>query len=344
MRSGSTTHRDEVASGPVSPDQPNPESRNRNSRSLIVGVANRFAVIPILVAVLIFAEFEDHTFLTRSSLTTLLTQNASLGIIAVGLTFVLVGGGMDISVGAIYAAGASVYTKTSLHTSLFVAFLAAIAVGLLAGLVNGVCVTRFKFNPFVTTLGTASLFGGLVVVYAGNNAVTPTSAAFGNLGNSTLAGIPYSVILLVVVIALGSLLLHRTSFGKSLFAVGGSLKASHLAGLRTDAIRLTSYLISGGCAALAGVLYASETGISESNLGGATIALTALAIVVLGGTSLYGGEGAMWRTVVGFIILASVTTLFTVMAVGQPVQDLVEGSIVVMVLYLDASVKRRGAK
>jgi ribose transport system permease protein len=304
---------------------------------------SRFAVLPILVAVLIFSEVEVHNFFTWSLFKILLSQNASLGIIAVGLTFVLISGCMDISVGAVYAAGASVYTKVGLHSSMALALLLAILVGIVAGVVNGILVTKFKFNPFVTTLSTASLFGGLVVVYAGNNAVTPTNPGFGTLGNGAVAGIPYSVILLVAVVALGTLLLHRTSFGRSLYATGGSPAASRLAGLNIDLFRLISYVISGGCAALAGVLYASQTGVSESNLGGNTVALTALAIVVLGGTSLFGGEGAMWRTVAGFIILASVTTLFSVLAVTQPFQDLIEGLIVVVALVLDASARRRGA-
>jgi ribose transport system permease protein len=150
-------------------------------------------------------------------------------------------------------------------------------------------------------------------------------------------------VLLVGAILISVLLMHRTAFGKSLFAVGGSPGASHLAGLRTDWMRMLTYLISGLCAAVAGVLYASQTGISESDLGGNTIALTAVAIVVLGGTSLFGGEGAVWRTVVGLVILSSVSTLFTVLAVGQPAQDMVEGGIVVAALILDASARNRGA-
>lgn len=321
----------------------NDEAMDVSRRTRIMRYYSRFAVIPILVAVLIFSEVEVHNFFTWSLFQILLSQNASLGIIAVGLTFVLISGCMDISVGAVYAAGASVYTKVGLHSSMALAFVLAIVVGLIAGAINGILVTRLKFNPFVTTLSTASLFGGLVVVYAGNNAVTPTNPGFGSLGNGAIAGVPYSIILLVAVVALGTLLLHRTSFGRSLYATGGSPAASRLAGLNIDAFRLISYVISGGCAALAGVLYASQTGVSESNLGGDTVALTALAIVVLGGTSLFGGEGAMWRTVAGFIILASVTTLFSVLAVSQPFQDLIEGLIVVVALVLDASARRRGA-
>lgn len=304
----------------------------------------RYAVLPILVAVLILAEVEDHAFFTWGSIRTVLTQNASLGIIAVGLTFVLIGGGMDISVGAVYAIGAAVYTKVGLHASLAFAFVIAMVVGLIAGLINGVLVTRFKLNAFVTTLGTASLFGGLIVVYAGSTPISPTNPGFGTFGNGSIGGVPYSLILLVVVFGLGTLVLHRSSFGKSLFAVGGSPQASHIAGLRADLFRLSSYLISGGCAALAGILYASQTGSGASNLGGDTVALTGLAVVVLGGTSLFGGTGAMWRTVVGFVILSSVVTLFTVLAVGQAVQYLIEGGIVLLALILDASAGRRAER
>lgn len=313
------------------------------ARSAVTHAYSRYAVLPILVGVLVLAQVEDSNFLTWPSIQLMLQQNASLGIIAVGLTFVLIGGGIDISVGALYAAGASVYTKIALHHSLVLAFVVAVAAGIAAGIANGLLVTRLKFNSFVTTLGTASLFGGLVVVYAGNQALVPRNPAFGALGNNSFGGVAYVVIILVATVLFGSLALHRTSFGKSLFAIGGSFGASHLVGLRVDLYRLFTYVISSTCATVAGVIYASQIGISESGLGGNLVALTAIAIVVLGGTSLFGGDGAMWRTIVGFTILASITTIFTVLAVTQPVQDMIEGGIVVTALILDAAARHRSA-
>lgn len=306
-------------------------------QNAVIRVYSRYSVLPILVAVLVFAEVEDKTFFTWSSIQLTLAQNASLGIMAIGLTFVLVGGGIDISVGSLYAAGASVYTKIGLNHSLIVAFLAGLATGVVGGLINGVLVTRFKFNPFVTTLGTAYLFSGLVIKYSGYLALAPHNPAFGTLGNGSLSGVQYVVMILIAAVIVGALVLHRTSFGKSLFAIGGSFGASHLAGLRTDLFRLATYVISGVCAAFAGMIYASQAGVSESTLGGFSAALIAIAIVVLGGTSLYGGEGAMWRTAVGFLIIASITTLFTVLAVSDAVQEAIEGGIVVLALILDAS-------
>jgi ribose transport system permease protein len=301
----------------------------------------RYAVIPVMIGVLIYAQTVSAQFLTWPSLNLMFRQNASLGIIAIGLTFVLIGGGIDISVGALYAAGASVYTKFALDHSLTVSFCAAMAVGVAGGVVNGVLVTKLKFSPFVTTLGTASLFSGIVVLYAGNLAIAPTNPSFRDLGRGEAFGVSYIVIVLVAVGVVGGFVLHRTAFGRSLYAVGGSFNASHIAGLRTDLVRLATYVISGVCAALAGVIYASQTGISESDLGGSIVALTTLAIVVLGGTSLYGGEGAMWRTAAGLVILASITTIFTLLAVTEPVQEMVEGGIVVAALILDSSGRNR---
>jgi ribose transport system permease protein len=301
----------------------------------------RYAVIPVGIAVLIYAQTVSTQFLTWPSLNLMLKQNAGLGIIAIGLTFVLVGGGIDISVGALYAAGASVYTKLALDHSLLFSFCAAMLVGVAGGVVNGFLVTKLKFSPFVTTLGTASLFGGIVVLYAGNLAIAPTNPSFRDLGRGSAFGVSYLVLVLVAVGLVGGLVLHRTAFGTSLFAVGGSFNASYIAGLRTDFVRLVTYVISGVCSTLAGVIYASQTGISESDLGGSVVALTTLAIVVLGGTSLYGGEGAMWRTAAGLVILASITTIFTLLAVTEPVQEMVEGGIVVLALILDSSGRNR---
>ncbi|MGD9961382.1 ABC transporter permease [Nocardioides sp.] len=301
----------------------------------------RFAVIPVMVGVLVLAQVLNSQFLTWPSINLMLRQNASLGLIAIGLTFVLIGGGIDISVGALYAAGASVYTKVALDHSLLTALCAAIATGVVGGVVNGLLVTKLKFSPFVATLGTASLFGGLVVLYAGNLAIAPTNPAFRDLARGDVLGVSNVVIALLVIGVVAALVLHRTAFGKSLYAVGGSFSASYVAGLRTDSIRLVTYVISGACATFAGVIYASQTGISQSDLGGSVVALTTIAIVVLGGTSLYGGEGAIWRTAAGFMILASVTTIFTMLAVDEPLQEIVQGAIVVGALILDASGRKR---
>ncbi len=299
----------------------------------------RYGIVLVLVAVFIVALTQNGSFFAWSSFQTVLSQNAAIGVVAVGMTFVLIAGGIDISVGGIYAAGSVVYTRVALTQSLPLALLAALAVGAVLGSANALLTTRLRFNPFVTTLGTGSIFSGLVVMYGGINAIVPTNAGFGSLGNGGVGGIPYLVIVLVAAVAVGALLLHRTSFGKSLYAVGGNLEASRLGGLRTDGLRAVTYVISGLCAAFAGVLVASQTGVGQANIGG-NVALDAIVIVVIGGTSLFGGIGAMWRTAVGILILATINSLFNVLAISQAGQSLITGTILVLALALDAMTRR----
>jgi ribose/xylose/arabinose/galactoside ABC-type transport system permease subunit len=300
----------------------------------------RFAIVPILIAILILAQIEDPGFYYWNSVTEVLSQNASISIVAIGMTFVLIGGGVDISVGSLYAAGSCVYAKIALHNSLPLAFVLALVAGLVGGAFNGFIVTKLRFNPFVATLGTASVYGGIVLTYAGTSAISPTNQSFGTLGLGTVGSLPYLDIILVIVFLAGAVALHRTTFGKSLYAIGGNLKATRLAGLRTDQLRASTYLISGVCAAFGGVLAASQTGIGQATAGGGTtVALDAIAIAVLGGTSLLGGEGAMWRTGIGILILATVNSLFNVLAVDAATQALIEGAILLLALIVDAAIR-----
>jgi ribose/xylose/arabinose/galactoside ABC-type transport system permease subunit len=300
----------------------------------------RLAIVPILIVILILAQVEDPGFYYWGSVTEVLSQNASISIVAIGMTFVLIAGGVDISVGSLYAAGSCVYAKMALHDSLPVAFVLALLAGLVGGAFNGFIVTKLRFSPFVATLGTASVYGGIVLAYAGASAISPTNASFGTLGRGTLGSVPYLDLILVIMFLVGAAWLHRTAFGKSLFAIGGNLNATRLAGLRTGRLRASTYLISGACAAFGGVLAASQTGIGQATAGGGTtVALDAIAIVVLGGTSLLGGEGAMWRTGVGILILATVNSLFNVLAIDAATQALIEGAILLLALVIDAGIR-----
>lgn len=309
------------------------------ARGAATVVMTRYVVVPILIALLIYTELNDHLFFTWTSIRVVLSDNASIGLIAVGLTPVLLAGGFDISVGSVYAGGASVYSTMGMHQNLVFSLVVAIVAGIAAGAINGFLTTVLKLNAFVATLGTASLFAGLTLAYGGDVAQTPSNPLFPSLGNGAFASVPYTVIVLVAALILGALLVHRTPFGKSLYAIGGSPGASRLVGLPIARYRFITYLISGGCAALAGAIYASQTGVSTTDLGGLYTALTALAMIVLGGTSLYGGEGSMWRTAIGVLVLAVITNLFNTFSISEAVQELVEGLIVLAALGLDSVIR-----
>jgi ribose transport system permease protein len=321
-------------------------SRNRlstHAREWLAAIGNaynRWGAAVALAVVLAIGWSADPTLFEWGSLRYLLAQNAGLGIVAVGMTFVIIVGGIDISVGSVFAIGACVYARMSLHTSLIVAGLIALALCCAAGVVNGLLITKGRLNPFVVTLGTASLFGGAVWLYAGNDAILPTNASFSTLGTGQLGSVPYADVALAAVFLLGAVGLHRSVAGKLVFAVGGNATAATLNGVRTDAVRVGAYALSGVCAGFAGMLGASQTGVALASMGGTNVALMSIAIVVIGGTSLLGGNGAMWRTVCGFLIIATINDLFNVLGISIAVQYIVEAGVLIPALILDAVTRR----
>jgi ribose transport system permease protein len=301
---------------------------------------NRWGAAIALAVVLAIGWTADNTLFGWGSLRYLLAQNAGLGVVAVGMTFVIIVGGIDISVGSVFALGACVYARMSMHTSLVLAGLVALPLCCAAGLVNGLLVTKGRLNPFVVTLGTASLYGGAAWLYAGNDAIVPTNAAFGSLGTGQLGSVPYADIALASVFVLGAAGLHRSIAGKLVFAVGGNATAATLNGVRADAVRIGAYVLSGLCAGFAGILGASQTGVALASMGGTNIALMSIAIVVIGGTSLLGGSGAMWRTLCGFLVIATINDLFNVLGITIAVQNIVEAAVLIPALMLDALTRR----
>jgi ribose transport system permease protein len=184
------------------------------------------------------------------------------------------------------------------------------------------------------------VFGGIAFLYSDSQPFIVTDPAFTALGRASWLGLPIAVWVLAGVLTAGGLVLSRTVYGRSLYVVGGNDEAARLAGLRVGALRASTYVIVAACAALAGMIIASRLSVGQADIG-RTVALDAIAVVVIGGTSLFGGEGAMWRTAVGLLILAVLTNLFDSLAVDTNVQSIVKGAIVVAAVSLDALARRR---
>lgn len=323
-------------------DKPAPERDprgNRNAR-IIFDLSRRYAIVGVLVAVVITSNAMYPGFFAPENIKNILSQNAPVGIVAVGMTFVIIAGGFDLSVAAVFAASGVTFASYADKVPMFQAALIAMLVGVVAGAVNGIIVTKLHVNPFVATLGSASVFGGLAFLYSDSAPIIPTNPGFEELDNGALAGVPYSVLIFAGVVIVGGVVLSKSVFGRSVFAVGGNDEAARLAGMRVERIRFVTYMITGLCAAVAGMIVASRTGVGQAD-SGASITLDAIAIVIIGGTSLMGGEGAMWRTVVGLAILATINNLFDSLALDTAAQSLVKGLIVIGAVALDSRTRRR---
>jgi ribose transport system permease protein len=325
-----------VASDPVRTVRPALGAARANpSRILLSG-----AVMWVLLLLIVVCQILYPGFLARQNIFNILSQNSQVGLIALGMTFVMIAGGFDLSVGAIYAAGATFYAAQANVLPLPIAAILTVALGFVAGTINGLIVTRLKVNPFIATLGTSSIFGGAAYLYSHSAPIMVNASGFNAFGAGKWAGVPISLILLITVYAVGWLVLAKTVYGRSLYAVGGNPEAAHLAGLRVDLLKTSTYALVGMLSAVGGMIIASRLSIGQADIAG-TMSLDAIAIVIIGGTSLFGGSGSVWRTAVGLLLLAVLTNLFDALALDSNFQSLIKGAIIIGAVALDAVSRRR---
>jgi ribose transport system permease protein len=307
---------------------------------LVADVLLRYAMVWILILVAIVARQVYEGFFDATNLRILANQMTPITIIAVGSTFVIIAGCFDLSVGAIFATASVIYAIQVDHIGIWPAFGVTLAAGVAAGAVNGVLVTVLKINTFIATLGSSSLFVGLAYTMSNQGQVSPNALDFGNLGSTQWGGVWAVTYLLVAIIAIGAIVLHLTTFGLAVFAVGGNAEAARLAGKRVGLVIIGTYIISAVCAALAGMITASQSGVGAAGISG-TVALDAITIVIVGGTSLLGGEGAIWRTVVGALIIAIISNVLGSRGVTNTEQLIVKGGVLILAVALDSFTRSR---
>lgn len=313
-----------------------------SGKKSIGSYASKYAMLGVLIALIIVATVLYPGFLNPANIGNILTQNAAVGIIAIGMTFVIISGGFDLSVGATYALGATLFAGLTLQTgSVVLAGFGALAAGVIAGVVNGTIISRLNVNPFVATLGTSSIISGIAYIYSNSSPfIVNGIPAFQDLALTRILGVPLPIWILIAMFVIAALLLAKSTFGRNIYAVGGNYEAAWLTGLRVKGLNSSVYILTGGLAALAGMMDSSRLGVGQADVG-ASIALDAIAIVVVGGTSLLGGEGAIWRSAVGLLILATLTNVFYSLNVSQHWQLIAKGVIVVAAVAVDAVIRSR---
>jgi ribose transport system permease protein len=260
-------------------------------------------LIALLVLCLVTALLTGR-FLSPLNLTNILVQSSIMAVIAIGMTFVIIGGGFDLSVGSTVALAGCIAAMAMVQFGLAAGVLAGIATGIAVGLVNGVIVAKLGINPFISTLGTMVLVRGLVYLITGGAPVgddrLPT--AFLAFGSARLLGIHYLVWVPSVLLVVLSWVMAATPYGRRIYATGGNREAAYLSGVPVDRIIASTYIWCGGLAGLAGVMLAARLQ-SGQPTAGEYYELTAIAAVILGGASLHGGEGALYKSIIGVFIM-----------------------------------------
>ncbi|PCK85341.1 ribose ABC transporter permease [Rhizobium sophoriradicis] len=295
-----------------------------------------------LVAIVIIFGLLAPDFLSQRNLLNILQQSSINACLALGMTLVIISGGIDLSVGPT-AAIAAVISATLLVAGVPVplAILAGLGIGVLCGLVNGVLVAYAGLQPFIVTLGTLSTYRAVALIYTGGNPVLGVPQSFRTLFNGSAAGIPNSVVMVAVVALLACVLLKKTPLGEYLLAVGGNEEAAYVAGVPIAMTKITAYVISGVLAALASMILIGRLGAAEPILGNLW-ELDAIAAAAIGGASLMGGKGSVIGTLLGAIILGAMRNGLTLMNVQAFYQLLATGLIILVAMMIDRVTRGRG--
>jgi len=291
----------------------------------------------ILVFTVIFFGIMEPSFLSFFNLQNILLQTSINGIMAIGMTYIIINGNIDLSVGMIMALCAAVVISLQPY-GLIVAVLASLATGVIIGAINGIFVAKAQINAFIVTLAAMIGVKGLLFVYTGERAIIGTNMAFTYLASSRLGPIPVPAVIFIVLLILGEYVLRNTTHGRDAYAVGGNMDAAEKAGIKVKKHIIVNFMLSGGLAALAGIVSASRINTATPTLGRMNH-LWVIIAVVLGGTNLDGGYGNLVRTLGGIFVIGILNNGLNLMNVHTFYNMLLMGIILILVIFISKKFK-----
>ena len=300
---------------------------------------SRYGIV-VAYGILIFAvASQSDRFLTKRNWLNLLDQAAPLGLIAVGVTLCIIAGIFDLSTGSVFALAAVVAAKVAAVDPWF-GVAVGVGVGALLGLFNSLVMRTTGINSFIGTLSTSIIFRGIALLTTSGLIVSVADRKYKTLGTETFLDAKLTVWVFAAVAIILGITLARTTLGRALYAIGGNPEAARLVGIRVGAVQTFAYVASGTCAALAGVLTSSRTGSAQADIG-IGLELSSITAVVVGGTSIFGGEGAVWRTVIGVMLLQTIGNAFNLLGVDPTYKQVVQGVLILAAVSIDHLGRRR---
>ncbi len=321
--------------------EPTFQRRVRSRRRLRAEHVRDYGIIVFVVAIFVYFSFASPVFLTVDNLLNIVYAQTPVGIAACAVTLAIIAGNFDLSLGAMLALSEVLGAWVAVHWGVGWFFPVAIVSGGVMGLINGLIITKLRVNAFLATLATALAFVGAATAVTGGLLITPTQSAFVFIGQNKAWGlIQYPNFIFLAVAIILQIVLAYTVFGRHLYGVGGNREGARLSGLKVDRIVIITFVITGLACGLAGMVDASTTGSGSSQVG-VTLALDAIAGVALGGTSIFGGVGSVWRTVVGVMMLGIITNGFNLLGVADYWQQIVRGFLIVGAVAVGSVIERR---
>ena len=289
-----------------------------------------------LFVMMIIVTIIDPKFIQLSNISNVIRQVSINGLIALGMTFVILTGGIDLSVGSVFALTGAVLAKMLINgVNPLLAVLLTLGLGLVLGVINGLLIAKGKLQPFIATLGTVTLYRGITRVFMEGRPITGFKSKFvDNIGRGYVLGIPIPIIILIIAVLIALFITKRTVFGKEVYAVGGNEKTAHFSAINVDRVKIKVYALSGLLTTIAGIILMSRLNSAQPNAG-LGYELDAIAAVVLGGASMSGGKGKIWGTFVGILIIGVLNNSLNMLRISSFYQDVAKGVVILLAVLFD---------
>lgn len=313
----------------------------KNNNTFVIMLKKLFVKQPVwvvlLVCIILFSILSPY-FLTLMNITNILIQSSIIGFMAIGMTFILINGNIDLSVGSLMALVSAVVIILQ-PLGIFFSVTIGLLIGILIGILNGVIITKIGVNSFITTLAAMIGIRGLVYVVTKEQSVSGTNMKFNELGLMEIGFIPVVVIIFILLFLLGEWVLRKTSHGVNTFAIGGNKDAAKNAGIKVDRNIIINYAIIGAMCAISGIVLSSQINAATPTTG-ETYELWVIAAVVLGGTSLQGGVGGIFRTFGGVMVIGIIRNGMNLLGIDSYYVYVVMGLILIAVIFMDSRIQR----
>lgn len=299
-------------------------------------VWEQYSVLFALIVLVVFASVLSEHFLSVANITNILRQVSIIGILSLGMTFVIILGGIDLSVGSILALSGTVImaAQVKFDSPIIVSILLGLLCGLLIGLINGLMVTYGKITAFIATLAMMTIARSLALYYADAGAISGMNSAYAKIGNNYVLGVPIPVIIFAVMVILAYIVLEKTVLGRHIYAVGGNSQAARLSAISVFRVTIISYMICGFTAAIGSIIETSRLNSISTSTSGNMYELDAIAAVIIGGASLAGGKGRILGTLFGVLILGVLSNIMNLLNISPYLQGVVKGLIIVAAVLL----------
>jgi ribose transport system permease protein len=297
-----------------------------------------YAVLILIVFLMIVLTLSSDAFLTPRNLLNILNQNAPLAIIASALTLVIIVGGFDLSTASIFAVASVSAAWIAVNVNPYLGLFITPFIGILLGSLNGFILTFFKVHSFLSTIATSLVFRGMAILITGGFLIPVRMKEFVWLGREKILEVHVAVYILIAFAVISTIILNKSKIGRYIFAIGGNEEAAILSGIKVNLVKIFAFSFCGLAAGIAGAIQVSRIsmGTSQAGLG---MELEAIAAVILGGTSIYGGAGAVWRSIAGVMLLALINNGFNILNADPFYKDLTTGIIIIAAVALTSGKK-----